>query len=113
MRSTTRTNRWFVLLFVFALFATACGGEVDDAGGPDDTDDSDTTEEADGNDTTEGDGNDTTEGDGDGDGDEPDDAEPLPNVYDDPRGGIFVDFQRRSTEATPLHPDQHLLHRHR
>ena len=53
MRSTTRTNRWFVLLFVFALFATACGGEVDDAGGPDDTDDSDTTEEADGNDTTE------------------------------------------------------------
>ena len=31
MGSITRMNRWAFLLFVFALFATACGGEVSDS----------------------------------------------------------------------------------
>ncbi|MEM9465798.1 MAG: hypothetical protein AAGA90_10520 [Actinomycetota bacterium] len=105
MRSTTRTNRWFVLLFVFALFATACGGEVDDAA--DDNDDADTVSGAD--DSDDGGGEDDAAGDDDDAADDADDDatgddeatgddddaadEPLPNFYDDPRGGIFVDFQ--------------------
>ena len=97
MGSITRMNRWAVLLFVFALFATACGGEVSDsaddgdATAADESPADDATDTAD--DSDDGGGSDDATGSDDADEPATEPDEPLPNFYNDPRGGIFVDFQ--------------------
>ena len=99
-------NRRFsqlAVLLAFVFFAAACGGETTDDSG-DDADDGDTAEQGDdsGDDapetTTGGDAPATTAGDDAGEetGDEmPEDEEAAgPNIYEDPRGGIFAEFQQ-------------------
>ena len=99
--------RWLAILLAFAFFAAACGGETTDDSS-DDADDGDTAEQGDdsGDDAPE-----TTTGDDSGDdapetttdddaaeetGDDmPEEEEEAgPNIYDDPRGGIFFEFQQ-------------------
>ncbi|MYI57307.1 MAG: ABC transporter substrate-binding protein [Acidimicrobiaceae bacterium] len=100
--------RWLAILLAFTFFAAACGGETTGDSGDDGGDDApETTTGDDGGDdapetTTGDDGGDdapeTTAGDDTGD-DAPDDEMPTeeaagPNIYEDPRGGIFADFQQ-------------------
>ncbi|NDH24597.1 MAG: hypothetical protein EBY49_11805, partial [Actinobacteria bacterium] len=83
-----KARPWVWLLLVFALLATACGGEVDEA-----ADDGDETEAVD----------DAPAEDNETEADEPEpeteedsgttETEDGPNTYDDPRGGIFAEFQ--------------------
>ncbi len=100
--------RWLAVLLAFLFFAAACGGETT-GDSSDDGDDGDTAEQADdsGDDapeTTTGDdadgddapetttGDDAAEETGD---DMPEDEEVAgPNIYEDPRGGIFLEFQQ-------------------
>lgn len=100
MRSTSRTKHWYAVMFVIALLASACGGEVDSSAG--DADDTTTDASASSDAAPEDDSTAATDDDASGDSSEADPgddeaedepAEPLPNFYDDPRGGIFVDFQ--------------------
>ncbi len=99
--------RWLAILLAFAFFAAACGGETTDDSS-DDADDGDTAEQGDdsGDDAPE-----TTTGDDSGDdapetttgddaaeetGDDMPEEEEVagPNIYEDPRGGIFLEFQQ-------------------
>ena len=83
-----KARPWVWLLLVFALLATACGGEVDES-----ADDGDETEAVD----------DAPAEDNETAADEPEpeteedpgtaETEDGPNTYDDPRGGIFAEFQ--------------------
>ncbi len=85
---TTNARPWVWLLLVFALLATACGGEVDES-----ADDGGETEAVD----------DAPAEDNETEADEPEpeteedpgaaETEEGPNTYDDPRGGIFAEFQ--------------------
>ncbi len=86
------------LLAVFALLAVACGGEASDdadtgatttAGSTDATDPPEETDPP-----TTGDGTDTTVGTDGGGGDAA--------TYDDPRGGIFADFQATIDRSHPF-----------
>ncbi len=95
------------VLAVLALLATACGGEVSDDASDDGDDDSadgtaatdDSDDSADGTaatDDSDDSGDDTTTaGDSadDADGDDAADEPAGPNIYEDPRGGIFAEFQ--------------------
>ncbi len=100
---------WVWVLLVLAVLATACGGEVDESA-DDDTDDAATVDDADdgGDDATDDEATDDADDGDDGDADEDadedaDDADsgdddatddtPVSNIYDDPRGGVFADFQ--------------------
>ncbi|MEM8707115.1 MAG: hypothetical protein AAGE98_11710 [Actinomycetota bacterium] len=104
MTQRTNSRAWLVLLFVFAMFATACGGEVTEEADDDviTGSDDETTETDDGEGGTDDDGatsddggdDDASDGDADaGDDASGDDAAAGPNIYDDPRGGVFADFQ--------------------
>ena len=83
-----KARPWVWLLLVFALLATACGGEVDES-----ADDGGETEAVD----------DAPAEDNETEADEPEpeteedpgaaETEEGPNTYDDPRGGIFAEFQ--------------------
>ncbi len=94
--------RWLAILLAFAFFASACGGETTDDS-TDDADDGDTVEQGDdsGDDapetTTGGDGGDdapeTTTGSDADDGETTEEEEAGPNIYEDPRGSIFAEFQ--------------------
>jgi hypothetical protein len=100
--------RWLAIVLAFAFFATACSGEVNndadtdvgdggaatDDGGQDDNADDEAgagdagTDEATDNDAGGGDADaDSGTGDTGGSGD-------GPNIYDDPRGGVFAEFQQ-------------------
>ncbi len=84
--------RWLAIMLAFAFVATACSGEVgNDAEVGDDTvTEADDRDDAGGDDAAPAEGttaaDDGTEDDGDADG--------GPNIYDDPRGGIFTEFQQ-------------------
>ena len=94
--------RWLAVLLAFVFFAAACGGETtsdsgddaDDAAeqGDDSGDDSgddtgdDAPEETTGDDPPEETDNDME--------DEEMEEEAGPNIYEDPRGGIFLEFQQ-------------------
>ena len=110
-----RRFRWLVVLLAFSFFVTACGGETSDDSA-DDADDSETVDQGDdsgddaGDDTGDDAGNDTGDDTGDDAGDDtgddtgddaPEDTddemteeEAGPNIYEDPRGGIFLEFQQ-------------------
>ncbi|MCH1450530.1 MAG: hypothetical protein L7U66_01895 [Acidimicrobiales bacterium] len=83
-----KARPWVWLLLVFALLATACGGEVDESA--DDGDETETVDDAS-----------AEENETEADEPEPDTEEDPgtaetddgPNTYDDPRGGIFAEFQ--------------------
>lgn len=121
-----RGFRWLVLLLAVTFFATACGGETtggssDDAGDPATTAPSDDTDPG-GDDGDPGgdDSGDAAAGAGTGTGDdsggdepqdsgaEPGEAEAGPNIYDDPRGGIFSEFQQGFDRAD--HPFTQVEH---
>ena len=76
--------RWLAVLLAFLFFAAACGGETTGDSG-DDADGGDTTEQGDDS------GDDAHETDATHDGD---DAVAGPNIYEDPRGGVFLEFQQ-------------------
>ena len=99
--------RWLAVLLAFLFFAAACGGETtgdssddaddgdsaaqDDSG--DDAPETTTGDDADGDDapeTTAGD--DAAEDTGDDMAEEEEAA--GPNIYEDPRGGVFLEFQQ-------------------
>jgi hypothetical protein len=94
--------RWFAIALALSLLATACGGESDDEGGGD-TDAGESDDGTDGEDTSDGDsddGDDTdddegdaTDDEGDGTDDEGGDGNSEAVIYDDPRDGIFDEFQ--------------------
>ena len=97
-----RGFRWLVVLLAFSFFATACGGETSDDSA-DDADDSETVDQGDdsGDDTGDDAGDDTGDDAGDDAGDDTEDTddemteeEAGPNIYEDPRGGIFLEFQQ-------------------
>ncbi|HAB58658.1 MAG TPA: hypothetical protein DCE75_11470, partial [Acidimicrobiaceae bacterium] len=83
---------WLAVLLGLVLLASACGGEVtedagDDAGGEVASDDaSDDSAEDAGDDSSSGGATNDDAGGEATDGDEP-------NIYVDPRGGVFADFQ--------------------
>ena len=86
--------RWFAIALTLSVIATACGGESD----TDDTADPDTVTDTD----TDAD----PEPDQAPDPDEPTDSEPEPDqtpadevIYDDPRDGIFDEFQATYNRA--------------
>ncbi|MEO0495207.1 MAG: hypothetical protein AAF081_17510 [Actinomycetota bacterium] len=96
----TSARVWLALLFVFAMLAAACGGEVtedadsDDVivGSDDDGSDDDGGDADDGGDDDSADaGADDDTDDGTEDG--TDDTAGGPNIYVDPRGGLFAAFQ--------------------
>ncbi len=98
--------RWLAVLLAFLFFAAACGGETTEDSG-DDADGDDAVEQGDdsGDDapeTTTGDdagddapettaGDDAAEESGD---DMPTEKMAGPNIYEDPRGGVFLEFQQ-------------------
>ncbi len=95
--------RWPALLLAFAFFAAACGGETtDDSSDPDDdtAEQSDNADDDSGNDGNNADDSDDAPGESAGDGSDqaddsmPGDEEAGPDVYEDPRGGIFLEFQQ-------------------
>ena len=105
-----RGFRWLIVLLAFSFFVTACGGETSDDSA-DDADDSETVDQSDdsgddaGDDTGDDAGDDAGDDTGDdAGGDAGDDAEDTddemteeeagPNIYEDPRGGIFLEFQQ-------------------
>ncbi len=102
-----RRFSWLAVLLAFVFFAAACGGETTDDSS-DDADGSDTTEQGDDSgddapetDATHDDADDapeTTTGDDAaaeaGDDMPTDDEVAGPNIYEDPRGGIFAEFQQ-------------------
>lgn len=100
-----RWKTWVVLLAVFALVATACSGEVSEDTGDEIITGSDDSTSDDGGDSGEDDsssgGDDSSSGSDDGGTDDGGDTtdsssdEPTagPNIYVDPRGGVFTDFQ--------------------
>ena len=102
-----RGFRWLVVLLAFSFFVTACGGETTDDSA-DDADDSETVDQGDdsGDDTGDDAGDDTGDDTGDNTGDDTGDDAPEdtddemteeeadPNIYEDPRGGIFLEFQQ-------------------
>ena len=120
---TVRTHKRMAIIACLVLAAAACGGEVDDSDDnvAADTATTTTTEAASDDDTASGadDGQDSGSGDdtadssdnGSQDADDPDPADPgdegtdgeassepsddgpAPNIYDDPRDGIFDEFQ--------------------
>ncbi len=99
--------RWLAVLLAFLFFAAACGGETtgdssddaddgdsaaqDDSG--DDAPETTTGDDADGDDAPE-----TTAGDdaAEDTGDDMAEEEEVagPNIYEDPRGGVFLEFQQ-------------------
>ena len=84
--------RWLAVMLAFTFLAASCGGESssdDDAAG----DDADVTDSTD-PEETDPEESDTDETDTDGtDTDDTADAESgEPNIYDDPRDGIFDEF---------------------
>ncbi|MXW60311.1 MAG: ABC transporter substrate-binding protein [Acidimicrobiaceae bacterium] len=110
-------SRWLAVLLALVFFAAACGGETT-ADPSDDNDDERTVEQGDDSGDT-GDAPETTTGDGAGDGvgddagdgvgddagdgageqapqatNETPQQEAAPNIYKDPRGGIFAEFQQ-------------------
>ena len=89
-----KVRAWLAVLLGLTLLATACGGEVTDDAGEDSgtTAGSDDTAEDSSDDSSSEDATttDDTAGD-DGSGEATDGDEP--NIYVDPRGGIFADFQ--------------------
>ncbi len=101
-----RRFSWLAVVLAFVFFAAACGGETTDDSG-DDADDGDTAVQGDDSgdeapETTTGDDGDdapaTTAGDDAaaeaGDDMPTDDEVAAPNIYEDPRGGIFAEFQQ-------------------
>ena len=97
LRRTYRTYRWLWLAIVLALFATACGGEVDssveeadvaDSTPQDSATENSTPEDSATQDSTPEDSSDVESADS-----ESADSDGGPNIYVDPRGGIFADFQ--------------------
>jgi len=92
---------WSVLVVVLALLASACGGEVTDDTATDGDDAADSADSGGDGDDTSDDGGDMASGDDagsdvadDGDSAADDMADDAgPNIYDDPRGGIFAEFQ--------------------
>ncbi len=99
-------SRWLAVLLAVAFFASACGGETSDDSADDTGDDAtsadsdDTADSTDDSDDTGDDSGDapteTTGADGseDVDSEMPEDDEAAgPNIYEDPRGGIFLEFQ--------------------
>ena len=100
-----RGFRWLAILLALAFFAAACGGETSDDS-TDDADDGEMTEE--GDDSGDDSGDDTGDDSGDdapeettGDdapeeteGEMPEEEVADPNIYEDPRGGIFLEFQQ-------------------
>jgi len=82
---THRTLRWLSVLLAFTFLAASCGGETSS----DDADTTDTTDDSTPDDSTP---DDSTPDDSTPDEPAPDDGEP--NIYEDPRGGIFAEFQQ-------------------
>ncbi len=77
-----RRSRWLAILLAFVFFAAACGGETsDDSGARRDW-------RRPGDDAGDDSGDDAS-----GETDETED-EAGPNIYEDPRGGIFLEFQQ-------------------
>ena len=100
-----RRFSWLAVLLAFVFFAAACGGETSDDSVDDTGDDGERADQ--GDDSTDtgddsGDDGDDTGDAGDDTGDDaPEDAddemteeEAGPNIYDDPRGGVFLEFQQ-------------------
>ena len=95
--------RWLAVLLAFSFFAAACGGETtgessddgdtaaqDDSG--DDAPETPTGDDADGDDAPETTvGDDAAEETGD---DMAEEEVAGPNIYEDPRGGVFLEFQQ-------------------
>ena len=89
-----KVRAWLAVLLGLTLLATACGGEVTDDAGEDSgtTAGSDDTAEDSSDDSSSEDATTTDDAAGDdGSGEATDGDEP--NIYVDPRGGIFADFQ--------------------
>ena len=94
--------RWLAVLLAFVFFAAACGGETTDDSG-DDADDAAEQGDDSGDDSGDDTGDDAPEETtGDDAPEETDDdmedeemeEEAGPNIYEDPRGGIFLEFQQ-------------------
>jgi hypothetical protein len=88
-----RQRRWVLLLAVLAMIASACGGEVTDDAGDSNGDDTPAT-------TVTSAPDDGASDDGNSDGGT------TGNTYEDPRGGIFADFQASFDRGD--HPFQQL-----
>ncbi len=97
----SRRFSWLAVLLAFAFFAAACGGETTDDSSDDVDDDAaeqgddsgdDAPETTAGNDSG-GDATETTTGDDSGE-EMPEPEAAGPNIYEDPRGGIFAEFQQ-------------------
>ena len=93
----SKVRAWLAVLLGLTLLATACGGEVTEDAGEDSVA---TTDDAAGDDTAEDSSDDSSSEDAtttddaagdDGSGEATDGDEP--NIYVDPRGGIFAEFQ--------------------
>ena len=97
--------RWLAVLLAFLFFAAACGGETTGDSG----DDGDTAEQGDDSgddapetDATDDDADDAPEADAThddaaeetGDNMPEDEGVAAPNIYEDPRGGVFAEFQQ-------------------
>lgn len=107
MGTNVGIRRWLIVMLALAMLAGACGGEVSEDADGDDTQTDDGTDGSDSSDGGDDDATDDTSDSGDGDnGDDDsgdgdtddtaggdDDGAGAPNVFVDPRGGIFADFQ--------------------
>lgn len=89
-----KVRAWLAVLLGLTLLATACGGEVTDDAGEDSgtTAGSDDTAEDSSDDSSSEDATTTDDAAGDDGSSEATDGD-EPNIYVDPRGGIFADFQ--------------------
>ena len=102
-----RRSRWLAILLAFVFFAAACGGETSDDSGDGSGGDAPSSDRDDsgvsGDDSAEvpeetGDdpGDDAGDDSGDDASGETDETGEVagPNIYEDPRGGIFLEFQQ-------------------
>ncbi|MDW3217459.1 MAG: ABC transporter substrate-binding protein [Acidimicrobiales bacterium] len=97
---STRTTRWLAILLAFTFLAAACGGESSDGDGDASVDGTGDDSGDDSGDDGTGTGDDGTGDDGTGDDGTGDDgtgddgSSGEPNFYEDPRGGVFDEFQQ-------------------
>ena len=100
-----RRFSWLAVLLAFVFFAAACGGETSDDSVDDTGDDGDRDDQSDDSTDTGDDSGDDGDQTGDAGDDTGDDApedtddemteeEAGPNIYEDPRGGVFLEFQQ-------------------
>ena len=95
-----RRFSWLGVLLAFVFFAAACGGETSDDSAGDTGDNASSTDSDDADDSGDDSDDSPEQSSGDDAPEESDDEMPeeqqeaAPNIYEDPRGGIFLEFQQ-------------------